>query len=186
MREQPHLSIASCALVAVFSACQSSPLGTGDLGALDMLGSDSGSDSFASDVAAANASCSTGNCVVALPSIAVADGAAIRVEVAAFVAKWTATSSGNLDATTSACGTPNHADCATQLQHDLFKGDGCRGAAISPVANQVVATSKDVELVVWTPVVDGISQQPFVTLAGRRDGHLIGLAFAYGRACPAQ
>lgn len=180
-----HLFFASCAFVAMFSACQTSSLGTGDLGALDFLESDSASG-FASEVAAANASCGPGNCVFALPSTVVADSVAVHAEVAAFVATWAGTSADKLQANKSTCGTVNHTDCATTLQHDLFKGDGCRGAAIMQLAMQVVATAQDIEEVAWTPVVDGISQQPFVTLAGRRDGHLVGLAFAFGRSCPAQ
>lgn len=188
MRARPLRFVASYALtyLAIFGGCQSSPLGAGDMGGHDALGPDAGADTFAAQVTAANASCGPDNCVVALSSTDVADGAAVHAAVGAFVAKWAATSVDNLQAKKSDCGSPNHADCATTLQHDLFKGDGCRGAAITPLAMQVVTSSQDVEEVAWTPVVDGISQQPFVTLAGRTDGRLVGLAFGFGRACPAQ
>ena len=186
MRVTPLL-FATCALTctAMFSACQSSPLDTADMAVLDLSGTDAIADTFAADVAAANASCGSDSCVVAIIHAEVADGAAAHAAVAAFVAKWAATSVDNLTANKSLCGSANHADCATTLQHDLFKGDGCRGTATMQLAMQVVATAQDVEEVAWTPVVDGISQQPFVTLAGRSSGHVVGLAFGYGRTCPA-
>jgi hypothetical protein len=66
------------------------------------------------------------------------------------------------------CTTPA-GNWATRFNHDLYKGDGCRGDALLPSANVVLAEAGSVEYVIWSAIVNGITMPAAITIAGIKE-----------------
>jgi len=179
-----HLRVLALAFAALASGCGSSALTLGDGGADIAPRSDGGFDfvQFAAQVQMENASCTTANCAVPLPADAVASPAAARDRVQALIAIVygvpPAQVTANVDMT---CSTSGGATCASHFNHDLYKGDGCRGDKLLPSAQVVERQASGVELIIWTVTSGGLTLSPAVSIEGVQDGRLLGLAFFFDR-----
>jgi hypothetical protein len=135
---------------------------------------------FATAVNAANASCTTANCAAALIPQTVTSAADAHQKARAAVAKVFGPSVDQLAENVTDCSAATN--CDGQFNHQLYKGDGCRADALFPSAKIVVASATNVEIVDWTPSANGVvTSSPAVSIAGIRDGHLLGIVFFFDR-----
>jgi hypothetical protein len=178
-----------CALLTGCSSRTLEPLDGGalDLATIEMPASGFDFAAFAADVTAASTSCTTPNCAAPLPNVAVASPADAHQQVQAIIARVFAASVDqvNNDQTT-ACSTLTSGDCATQFNHSLYKGDGCRADALTPAAKTVIAEATSVELAIWRATINGITSSAAVTIAGVKDGKLLGIMFFFNRTTCSQ
>ncbi len=159
-------------------------LGCGGSSAADDRSGPAGFDpgAFSNAVSAANRRCPPGNCALA---VHLDGGPSANHGLAERIAGRLGVDASVLMTTDSSCGEAGQAACASQFQHDLFKGDGCRGTALDPLAQELEAAASDVTVTIWTGERDGTSLPPVVSLAGQIDQSLVGIAFFFdATSCP--
>lgn len=135
---------------------------------------------FRSDVQAAAAQAgSSANCAVALPASTAGNRAelheAVRRAIAAVVLESNVITDELHD-----CGADGAA-CSAVFQRDIFISDGALGASLLAPAQTVERDANTIEEVIWSPTMGMVPLAPVVTIAGIRDGKVLGIAFFNGR-----
>jgi hypothetical protein len=143
-------------------------------------------DDFAALVRAANDRArqdGDGNCAAALPSVEVVDTASMHKAITAFVGRAQGAAQASVNYGALPCGGANFADCGHEYQHALFKADGRLGGLLLPLATVVDQSAEVVEDASWTPHDDGgLASGLAVTIAGIKEGRLLGIAWFGGRS----
>jgi hypothetical protein len=137
--------------------------------------------SFARDVAAAAQRADhSRDCAVSLPATNVSS-ATVRSAVQDFVARVVEVPAAQVSPDRQVCGDAGHASCAALFENDLFHGNGSMGTELRPLADRVEQVASDVELVIWSPRRGDLTLPPAISLAGIKDGRLVGLVFFCSR-----
>jgi len=123
-------------------------------------------------------------CATTLPNVPVADAAAARDAVRAFVSQVVSVQPADIAVTVQNCGA-GATSCAVTFAHDCSKSGGDIYNTVAPLADELNATATDVEETIWVPMQNGTTFAAAVVLSGISEGLLVGMVdFNYPSTCP--
>ena len=114
-------------------------------------------------------------CATTLANVPVADGAAARNAVRAFIAQALGVAPTDITMTAQQCSTPSTTSCAQHFAHDTAASGGPIYDTAAPLAKELEANATAVEVAIWVPMKDGITLQSVVVMSGIADGVLVGM-----------
>lgn len=126
---------------------------------------------FRADVTRAAA----GESVYSIPPVEAPDGAALHAAVRDLVAAREGVDAAHVLAAPSGCGLGFATGCAQEFGELVTRQDARLGAALGHSARLVAVVASNVEVVTWTPVRNAFPQLPVITIAGTRDGRVVGV-----------
>ncbi len=123
------------------------------------------------------------NCATALPPVAPDAPNAARRTVLEYVASALGVSKRSVAAHQAFCGGVGFTTCATVFKNDLLRElDVPRGKMLLPLARIVEEAVEYAEVIIWVPKQGGQPLPPVVSIAGIRDGRMLGIAFFAGNS----
>jgi hypothetical protein len=125
--------------------------------------------------AAIGAAAPAWTCATSLPTVAVADAAAAREAVRQFIARVVGVPPTDITVTMQGCGASMPTTCATVFAHDTAKSGGSIYDTSWPLAQELEANATAIEVAIWSPMQNGLTLQPVVTMTGIAGGFLVGM-----------